>query len=343
MTPRFHVSPGFVATRALLSAGSHRGASEPLVIDGQTLDPAARVMCQVAEAVSPFGRPGWGPDLRRRNMRLSAGLAMATLRGVQTEDRHIPGPERPLRIRIFRPHSGGVRPGIVYLHGGGWVLGDLDTHDGLCRVLAQFADAVVVSIDYRRPPEHPFPAPLLDAEAGYHWTLAHAADLAVDPGRVAVAGDSAGGNLAAVLARRLRDASARPPLVQALLYPSTDLRLSSRSLDLFGERLLLTRADVEWFADQYVPDRDTRLLPDASPLLAEDLSGLPPALVWTAGFDPLRDEGESYAERLAAAGNRVWSHRESGMIHGYLSMAVLPAGMTMIAEMCRRVAVWLHA
>jgi acetyl esterase len=224
-------------------------------------------------------------------------------------------------LRIYRPLSAdGRRPlaAVVYLHGGGWVTCDLDTHDRLCRTLANRSGAAVIAVDYRRAPEHPFPAAVDDGLAALDWTRAHAADLGVDLARLAVAGDSAGGNLAAVIARRDRDGGGAPPLaLQVLLLPVTDAAMDTPSYTENADGFYLTHAAMRWYWDHYLGGADP-LHPDASPLRASDLRGLPPALVVTAEYDPLRDEGEAYAERLRTAGVRVRFRRYEGMVHGFI-------------------------
>jgi len=213
-------------------------------------------------------------------------------------------------------------PAILYLHGGGWVVGDLDGVDALCRALANRAQAIVVSVDYRLAPEHPFPAGLDDAQTALAWMHARAASLGADPERLAVAGDSAGGNLAAALARRIRDdhAAARPALrAQLLVYPALDGALATASAAEMAEGYDLTREQMRWYWDAYAPGGAART-PDASPLRASTLGGLPPAVIVLAELDPLRDDGLDYAERLRAAGVeadvRVWP----GMVHGFLRL-----------------------
>jgi acetyl esterase len=227
----------------------------------------------------------------------------------------------PLRLRAYRPRGAGpdrLLGGVLYLHGGGWVTCDLDTHDRLCRSLANRSGAAVVAVDYRRAPEHPFPAAVDDGLEALAWLRAHAAEVGVDPARLAVAGDSAGGNLAAVIARRDREAGGAPPLLlQVLIVPITDGAMDSPSYAENAQGFYLTRAGMGWYWGHYLAGADP-LHPDASPLRAADLGGLPPALVLTAEYDPLRDEGEAYAERLRAAGVAVDCRRRAGMVHGYL-------------------------
>lgn len=231
-------------------------------------------------------------------------------------------------VRLYRP-PGPPRPLLVYLHGGGWVQGDLDTHDGLCRRLAAEADRVVLAVDYRLAPEHPFPAGLDDTLTALRWARAHASDLGATD-RIEVAGDSAGGNLAAAACLVLRDAGEPLPALQVLVYPGLDQTRALPSHRTFARGFLLTAADIDWFQAHYaMPLRDPR----ASPLLAESHAGLPPAVVTTAGFDPLRDEGEAYVERLRAAGVPVTHLDEATLVHGYATMdGVLPAADRAVAR-----------
>ncbi len=236
------------------------------------------------------------------------------------------GPRGPIPLRVYRP--AGVAdvtrlPALVFFHGGGWVIGDLDTHDTLCRQLTAEAGISVVSVDYRLAPEHKFPAAADDAWAAIRWVAAHAAELGVDGARLAVGGDSAGGNLAAVVALMARDAGGPALALQALLYPVTDVAAESRSYADLADGYLLTREGMRWFIAHYL-DRaaeggDWR----ASPLRATSLAGVAPALVVTAGFDPLRDEGDAYAARLREAGVSVDHVCFGGMIHGFVPMGKL--------------------
>lgn len=222
-------------------------------------------------------------------------------------DATVGGPGGPLPVRIYTPAVDRGRA-VTFLHGGGWVLGDLDSHDPVCRRIANAVGAVVVAVDYRLAPEHPHPAPLDDARAGLRWTAAQF------PGRtLGVAGDSAGGALAAGVALRARDAGI-PLAAQLLWYPCTDPTLSSPSVAENGEGYFLTTADMQWFVAQYLPDGTTDPQVD---LLHADVAGVAPAVVATAEFDPLRDEGDAYAARLAAAGVQVHHVPGPGLIHGY--------------------------
>lgn len=258
-------------------------------------------------------------------------------------DVSIPGPESEIPIRVYRDAdlaAGDPAPVLVYYHGGGWVLGTLDSIDGVCRRLARRGECVVVSVDYRLAPEHPFPAAVEDARAALRWVAENAGAFGGDPERVAVGGTSAGGNLAAVTALGARASGGRPiPARQFLFYPITDRAFDTDSYAENAEGPLLTRADMEWFWDHYLRSEVDAANPYASPLRARDLSGLPPATVLTAGFDPLRDEGIAYAERLADAGVEVRHDHYPGMVHGFLSasesIAVADEALDEVAEELR--------
>ncbi len=231
----------------------------------------------------------------------------------------IPGPRGEIPIRVYRPDVQDA-PVVVFYHGGGWTLGTLNSIDGVCRELANRADCAVVSVDYRLAPEHPFPAGVDDAVATLDWVAEHAATFGGDPNRLGVAGTSAGGNLAAVVALHAREFDGPTLSHQSLLYPITNHAFDTDSYDENGDGPLLTRADMEWFWNHYLRSPIDGWNPFASPLLADDLSGLPPATVVTAGHDPLRDEGIAYAERLDDAGVVVEHDHYPGMTHGFLSL-----------------------
>jgi len=243
---------------------------------------------------------------------------------VEAEDAAVPGPAGDVPVRIYRPGGEGPRPTIAWFHGGGWVCGSIDQSDGTCRRLAAATGAVVVSVEYRRAHEAPFPGPLEDCRAATRWCARVAADLGGDPGRLVVGGDSAGGNLAAAVALAARDAEGLAIALQVLVYPVTDATCSLPSHEYNGSGYLLTSAGTRWFWDHYLGDRPgAGDDPLASPLWAPDLSGLPPALVITAEFDPLRDEGEAYARRLEEAGVAATCSRYDGMLHGFFGMGLL--------------------
>ena len=304
----------------------------PVTIDGRVLSRQVQAILSLGERTGA-GLGATDVETRRRDLRRAAALGMPTRLGIHTADRILAGPGGDLPVRVYRRLGGpSLAPAIVYYHGGGWVVGDLDTHDGCCRVLAEVSGCVVVSVDYRLAPEHRFPAAVDDAVAAFRWVQEHHREIGVLPGRVGVMGDSAGGNLAAVVAQQCRDED--PPVAQSLVYPATNAHFDSRSHELFAEGFLLTRADVEWYRAQYLPEVATWDAPAASPLLAPDLDGLAPALVVTAGFDPLRDEGAAYAERLSDAGVPCEYRCYDDMVHGFFGMGVLPDGVAVISEIC---------
>jgi acetyl esterase/lipase len=254
---------------------------------------------------------------------------------VRTEDRTIDGPAGRIPIRIYRPPTDNQEtpPVVIFLHGGGWCVGDLDTYDGDARNHAVGADAVVVSVDYRLAPEHPYPAAVEDAWAATQWVVEHASELGVDPDRIAVAGDSAGGNLSAVVALLARDAGGPAIRFQLLWYPATTWDTSLPSFTENADAPLLDLASVGGFSRWYVGDLDLSDMPvTLAPGRAEDLTGLPPAYIAVAGHDPLRDDGVRYAELLAAAGVPVQLDNADTLIHGYLGYAGVVPAATAAAE-----------
>ena len=255
----------------------------------------------------------------------------------RVENRTFPGPAGDVPVRIYSPAGDGPHPALVFFHGGGWVLGDLDTVDGPCRSLTNQAGCVVVSVDYRLAPENKFPACLDDCTAAVRWVSENAGALGIDGSRIAIGGDSAGGNLTATVALQNRDAGGPALCHQLLIYPVTDSRRNTPSYTTNGEGYFLSAAAMEWFWDQYLNDASEGENPLASPIRASDLSRLPPATVITAEFDPLRDEGEAYAEQLASAGVAVESKRWEGTIHGFFGMPdLLQKGKEAIAYAASR-------
>jgi acetyl esterase len=240
----------------------------------------------------------------------------------RVDERHVPTPDGDIPVRVYTPADavGANRGVLIWFHGGGWVIGDLDTADATCRALANRAGAVVVSVEYRLAPEHPAPAALEDCLAALTWTVENGELLGVDVSKVAVGGDSAGGNLAALLCQRVRDEFGPDIDFQVLVYPVTDLTLSHPSMDENAEGYFLTKASMEWFVQCYVGDQDVKSAA-VSPLHADSLAGLPPALVITAEYDPLRDEGTAYAAALQEAGVPTEHLRYDGQIHGFFAMS----------------------
>lgn len=287
-----------------------------------------------------------GPERARAHMDRHAGLVDVPPLPCASETRMIPGPAGELRALILRPHDAdGELPILVYFHGGGFVLGSARAYEGVCRLLATRARCVVVAVDYRLAPEHPFPAAVDDVLATYLHVREHARSFGGRSDRVAVGGDSAGGNLATVTCLALRDAGLPPPLLQALVYPCTDMRRGHASHRHFAEGYFLDHAKLDWFMTSYLGDQPELLVdPRASPLLAPRLDGLPPALVLTAGFDPLRDEAFEYVERLRDAAVEVEHHCAERLIHGFFSMGgAVPAARETVVGYADLLRVRLHA
>jgi len=285
------------------------------------LDPQAEALLQQMAQMNMPPLHTLTPAQAREMMRGMAALSGEPEVVANVENLTIPGPGGQIPVRIYTPRGDGPFPILVFFHGGGWVICDLDTHDNLCRSLTNRARCVVVSVDYRLAPEHKFPAAVEDAYAATRWVAKNARRINGDPARIAVGGDSAGGNLSAVVAIMARDQDGPGLTYQLLIYPATDI--SSANTDShrnYADGYFLTRGDGDWFCGHYLNCEEDRLHHRASPLLAPDLSGLPPALVITAEFDVLRDEGESYAKRLKKAGVPVKCTRYKGMIHGFMSM-----------------------
>ncbi len=249
------------------------------------------------------------------------------------EDRTLPGPGGDIPVRIYTPAGKEPLPVLLYFHGGGWVLGDIEASDPLCRTLANNTGCIIISVDYRLAPEHPFPAAVDDAYYATQWVAANSAGFGGDPSRIAVCGDSAGGNLTAVVCQIARDRGEPVIRFQLLIYPATDAACDTPSYGENGDGYFLTKAAMQWFWRHYLKNNADRNHPHASPLRASNFSGLPPALVITAEFDPLRDEGEQYAERMRAAGTPVQLTRYDGMIHGFFAMSgVIDRGKTAIRQ-----------
>lgn len=335
-----------------LPAGVQRAVfGRPAAIEGQVLASDVHALVRLSQwageaSITEGASPERARALMRRGSAVAAGppLPMARVEGLE-----LPGPAGPLPARLYVPARAGdgsagdtrraahavpqaqhtargvpraPAPLLVYYHGGGWTIGDLDTHDGVCRFLAAAAGVLVLSVGYRLAPEHRFPAAVEDALAAFGWAVAQAAELGADPARIAVGGDSAGGNLAASVSILARDAGGPRPAMQLLIYPATDA-IGGASRHTFAAGFLLTKGDMDWFERHYLGDSGAGEDPRVSVLRAGDLAGLPPAYVATAGFDPLRDEGEAYAERLRAAGVRVALRRHPRLVHGFANLTAV--------------------
>jgi acetyl esterase len=282
------------------------------------LDPEIRaVLEEMAAAGGPPADQVAVAEARAAHEAESAAMSGPGEEVAEVRDIRVPGPGGDVPVRTYRPASAGREAGVVaYFHGGGWCMGSIASFDTLCRALANASGALVASVGYRLAPEHPFPAGIEDARAVVRWLGAHAGQLGGDQARLAVAGDSAGANLAAVTARRVRDEGGPVLRLQALVYPVTDAALNTPSYREFGERHGLTAASMRRWWNLYLDGADG-LQPDCSPLRAADLAGLPPAFVLTSGYDVLRDEGEAYARALQQAGLPVTLRRYDGAIHGF--------------------------
>ena len=292
------------------------------MVQDDRLDPEVRAVLAAMEAQG-------GPPLESLPPQVARELGGESLKAVsgepeqvaRVENLQMPGPGGPIPIRVYAPEVGGTRPGLVYFHGGGWVVGNIDTHDGVCRALARRSGAVVVSVDYRLAPEHKFPAAVDDCYAATLWVAANAANLGIDSSRIAVGGDSAGGTLSTVIARKCRDHHSPSLALQVLVYPVANMRsFDTASHREFADGYYLTAPMMEWFRTLYLGRPEDGAHIDASPLFTPDLRGLPPALVITAECDILRDEGEAYAKRLEQAGVPVTYTLYKGMIHPFFSM-----------------------
>jgi acetyl esterase len=293
----------------------------PVVADGQELHMEAQLGLKLLEISGspPLERLSVA-DARAQVIHDAQAFEGRRVRLARVADLSVSGAAGPLGARLYTPDHNGGRGGLlVYFHGGGFVVCDLNTHDNACRFLAKRAGAAVLSVDYRRAPEHHFPAAIEDALAAFRFAVEHASELGADPANVAVGGDSAGGNLAAGVARLAAGAGGRAPVFQLLFYPWLDLSRKRESYRLFGEGFYLTDAELDWYRHHYVTEEADVLDPRCSPLLADDLSGVAPAYVATAGFDPLRDEGEQYADRLRAAGVPVALRRHNDLIHAFVN------------------------
>ena len=295
-------------------------AGRQVHLDGQDLALDAQLLLRLQKLA---GAEIVADSVEEARTLLDAGRHLVsgkTIEPVSVREIAVPTPDGDLPATLYTPVGLPEQSGLlVFYHGGGWVLGTRASHDNAVRFLAKHAGVRVLSIEYRLAPEFPFPAAAEDALAAFEYAVAKASDLGADPERIAVGGDSAGGNLAAVTAQEALRRGGPIPAFQLLIYPATDFAQRYRSQDLFAENLFLTDEDMKWFQGHYIPEGSDLTDPRLSPLRADDVSGLPPALVVTAGFDPLRDEGEAYAEKLREAGVPVALRRHEDLIHGFIN------------------------
>ncbi len=283
------------------------------------LHPQAEFLIDAARVLDLPTPPDLDPEVARETYNHRTDAITDIVEMKEVIDRTIPGPGGEIPIRVFRPiGAGATSPGLVFFHGGGWVFGSLDSYDPICRVLADTAKAVVVSVDYRLAPEHPHPAAVDDCLAATRWLADSASELGIDPARLAISGDSAGGNLAAIVAQECRD-TGTALTAQVLVYPMTELaEFETGSYHRNGEGMILTRDFITWFLDHYVPDLEHRRTPRCSPARGA-LDGLPPTLVVTAEYDPLVDDGHAYANALASAGVETELYNYDGQIHSFFT------------------------
>jgi acetyl esterase/lipase len=302
-------------------------------LGSRTMEPKAQI---VGEFVKSIRVPGYFPPLPelRQQLRTMVTLMDEPAPALpRVEDIRIPGPAGEIPARVYAASTGALRPAVAYFHGGGWVQGDLETHHGLCARLARHAGVLVVAVDYRLAPEHKFPAAVEDCLAAYRWLRVRGRDIGADPGRVAVAGDSAGGNLSAVVSQGAAAGGTPVPTCQVLIYPAVDFSLETDSHRDLAEGHVIPRDRVRWYMEQYLRNEADKTDVRASPLRAPSLAGQPPALIVTAGFDPLRDEGRAYAARLGQAGVDVVDREYPGQIHAFVSLTkAIPQGMACTLE-----------
>src|SRR6266403_5806048 len=303
----------------------------------RTMDPKAQI---VGEFVKSIRVPGYYPPLPELRQQLRV---MVTLMDepapelARVEDIRIPGPAGEIPARVYSSSAAKTpQPAVAYFHGGGWVQGDLETHHGLCARLAKHAGVLVVAVDYRLAPEYKFPAAVEDCLAAYRWLRTRGRDVGADPARVAVAGDSAGGNLSAVVSQLAAAGGTPVPTCQVLIYPAVDFALETASHRELADGHVIPRDRSVWYGEQYLKSEADKADLRASPMRASSLAGQPPALIVTAGFDPLRDEGRAYGDRLREAGVDVVHREYPGQIHAFISLTkAIPQGMACTLEIAQ--------
>ncbi len=330
-TPKFELEHTLLSeAEALELLGDDRET-----LGGRVMDPKAQVVAEFSKSVRVPGYFPPLPELRQQLLTLVQVLDEPAPDLARKQDISVPGPAGDIPARLYAPTAGGAPlPALAYFHGGGWVQGDLETHDGLCARLALWSGAMVVAFDYRLAPEHKFPAAVEDCCAAYSWLRENGAEIGADPARVAVGGDSAGGNLSVVVSQQAAGLGLAPPSFQILIYPATDMTMSSASHAELADGAIIPRDRIDWYLQQYFEDGADRRDPRASPLNAADLAGQPPALIISGGFDPLRDEARAYADRLTEAGVDVVHHEYPGQIHAFVSLTkAIPQGAAATREM----------
>ncbi len=328
----------FAGLLSLPAPVRHALARRPHIVDGEPLDPDVAVGLRLLGRAGAEVEEASVEDSRRQIERDAWAFGGRPEQVGTVEDLAVPGPGGTIPARLYRPaaRSGSEAPAepplLVWLHGGGWVVGSIDSHDALCRALCGRAEVAVLNVGYRLAPEHPFPAAVDDAVAAFTWAGENAAALGVDPERLAVGGDSAGGNLAAVVAQETSRGDGPAPALQVLIVPGVDFTEDRPSKELFATGYGLTRERIDWYENHYLGDHP-RHDPRCSPLLAEDLSGLPPAYIAVGGFDPLRDEGIAYADALRAAGVDVTLRVHGDAVHALINVLVTDLGRRCLAEL----------
>ncbi len=314
-----------------------------VTVQGRTLDLQCAALLELQERFGFVELSRLPPDKARR--KFARGMMLIDRppeKDVSVQPLEVSGEAGPLPARLYTPNGlPHPSPLIVFFHGGGMVVGDIGTHDPLCRHLAQRTRMRIVSVAYRLAPEHPFPAAPRDAVSAWRSIAGRASELGGDPDRLVVMGDSAGGNLSAVVAQHERG-HPTAPILQVLLYPATELTHSFASHRTFAEGFLLTEGEIAWFMRCYLPAGTDPRDPDASPLQREDISGVAPALVYTAGFDPLRDEGQAYADKLMRAGVRVKQHEFRSLVHGFAQLGIVDAARAAVNQIADDVAAELR-